>query len=98
MMESYIACQHPGDTTTSSRKSAWRNRKVAFWLLGIDPVPLKWGRGAPPEAWVSTDRPRAVLAAEGIAQLSKKEAKATPLAFRDLLLSLARSTAHAKAA
>lgn len=69
-----------------------RARK-ATWLYGygIDPVPLKWGRGDPPEAWISADRPRADLAARGIAQLSKKEAKATPIAFRDLLLSIART-------
>lgn len=34
----------------------------------------------------------------GIAQLSKREAKATPLPFRDLLISIARSAATVEAA
>lgn len=59
---------------------------------GEYPPHLPWGKGAPPEAWISTDRPRAELAARGIAQLGKREAKATPPAFRDLLLSIARSS------
>lgn len=71
-----------------ARKATW------LYAFGIEPFPLKWGRGAPPEAWISTDRPRAVLRAAGVAQLSKKEAKATPIAFRDLLLSLARTAAN----
>jgi hypothetical protein len=68
-----------------------RARK-ATWLYGVGfvPPPLMWGRGAAPEAWISADRPRKELAARGIAQLSKREAKATPIQFRDLLLSLAR--------
>lgn len=69
-----------------------RARK-ATWLYAakIEPGDLLWGRGPPPEAWISADRPRAVLAAAGIGQLSKKEAKATPVAFRNVLLDLARS-------
>ena len=74
------------------RQYGHRARK-ATWLYAvmIDPVSLRWGKGAPPEAWISTDRPRAELAARGIAQLSKREAKATPQEFRDLLLTLAES-------
>lgn len=62
------------------------------WLYAVtsDPPSLRWERGAPPEAWISTDRPRAELAAAGIAQLSKREAKATPPAFRDVLIGIAR--------
>jgi hypothetical protein len=56
---------------------------------------LAWGPGEQPEAWISADRPRAELAAMGIGQLSKKEAKATPIEFRDLLISFAR-TARAR--
>jgi len=67
-----------------ARKATW------LYAFGMTPPPLKWGRGLPPEGWISTDRPRHELAALGIAQLGKKEAKATPVAFRDLLLSIAR--------
>lgn len=68
------------------------------WLyaVDVDPPSLRWQRGDPPKAWISSDRPRAVLAAMGIAQLSKREAKATPTAFRDVLISIAR-TASVKA-
>lgn len=68
-----------------ARKATW------LYCFGIDPPPLKWGAGAPPEAWISADRPRAVLAEMGIGQLSKREAKATPIEFRDLLISIARA-------
>jgi hypothetical protein len=80
------------------RNYGHRARK-ATWLYahGVDLPLLKWGKGPPPEAWISADRPRAHLAAMGIGQLSKREAKATPPAFRDLLLSIA-STARRAAA
>lgn len=68
-----------------ARKATW------LYAYGVLPPSLIWGPGPEPEAWISTDRPRAELEAMGIAQLSKKEAKATPLPFRDLLLSIARS-------
>lgn|SRR6185437_673003 len=68
-----------------ARKRTW------LYAFGIEPSSLKWGPGAAPEVWISADRPRAELAAMGIGQLSKREAKATPTAFRDLLLSIARS-------
>lgn len=73
-----------------ARKATW------LYAFGVDPTALKLGPGAPPEAWISADRPRAELAAMGIAQLSKREAKATPPAFRDLLLSIARSACSAR--
>ncbi len=68
------------------------------WLYAVAPTlpSLVWGDGPPPTAWISADRPRAELAAAGIALLSKREAKATPVAFRDLLLSIARSAADTK--
>lgn len=69
-----------------------RARK-ATWLYahGVELPSLRWGRGAPPEAWISADRPRSELAALGIAQLTKREAKATPIAFRDVLIAMAES-------
>lgn len=73
-----------------ARKGTW------LYAFGFDPPPLTWGPGPEPEAWISADRPRAELAARGIAQLSKREAKATPIEFRDLLLSMARSVESAR--
>lgn len=76
-----------------ARKATW------LYYFGAAPPPsLKWGKGPAPEAWISADRPRSELAAQGIAQLSKKEAKATPIAFRDVLIEMARGAALAKAA
>jgi hypothetical protein len=68
-----------------ARKATW------LYAFGVEPPHLRWGKGSAPEAWISADRPRAELAALGIGQLSKREAKATPPAFRDLLISIARS-------
>ena len=63
------------------------------WLyaVGCELPSLRWERGAPPEAWISSDRPRSELAARGIDQLGPKEAKATPQEFRDILIAMARS-------
>ncbi len=66
-----------------ARKATW------LYCFNVDPPELRWGAGPEPEAWISADRPRAELANLGIGQLSKKEAKATPLEFRDLLISVA---------
>lgn len=71
-----------------ARKATW------LYYCGGNPPSLRWGPGPEPEAWISTDRPRAELAEMGIAQLSKREAKATPIEFRDLLISLATSRAN----
>lgn len=72
--------------------------RKATWLYahGMLPPPLKWGKGPAPEAWISSDRPRAELAARRIAQLQRKESRATPPAFRDLLLSIARQAHNAE--
>lgn len=63
------------------------------WLYAVSdrPLPtLRWGQATHSGAWISADRPRAVLKAMGIArQLSSKEASATPLEFRDVLIGIA---------
>lgn len=60
------------------------------WLLyvGANPPALDWSEPAPPEAWISTDRPTSEMPVE---HMGKRERAATPPAFRDLLLSIARS-------
>lgn len=65
----------------------------ATWLytFGVEPPPLRWKRSAKPEGWISTDRPRSVLAAQGIALLTKREAKTTPVEFRDVLIAIAKT-------
>lgn len=61
------------------------------WLLyvGDQPPALDWRKPEPPEAWISSDRPRAEL--QNVRQLCKKFAQRTPILFRDLLLDMARS-------
>lgn len=87
-----------GWTAHVEQRNYGHRARKATWLYlvlphGHFPPELRWGKGPAPEAWISTDRPRAELAARGIAQLSKREAKATPLEFRDdVMLRLARST------
>lgn len=66
-----------------ARKATW------LYAFGVDLPALKWGKGPKPEAWISADRPRSQL--PHVRQLQKREASATPLEFRDLLLSIARS-------
>lgn len=68
-----------------ARKATW------LYAFGVHLPQLKWGKGPAPEAWISADRPRSQLG--HVRQLQKREASATPPAFRDLLLSIAR-TAH----
>lgn len=84
-------------THVEQRNYGHRARK-ATWLyaFGLEPPTLRWETPEKPEAWISADRPRAELAALGIAQLSKREAKATPPAFRDVLISIASSARQAE--
>jgi hypothetical protein len=79
----FVAQIEQGNYGHRARKKTW------LYAYGIDPVSLKWGPGPKPTAWISTDRPRTELAALGIDQLQRKEARATPPAFRDLLLGIA---------
>ncbi len=95
----WLRSQCGGIVAAVEQRNYGHRARKATWLyaFGVDPPSLTWGRGPAPEAWISADRPRAVLAARGIGQLSKKEAKATPVAFRDLLISIAESV-NARAA
>lgn len=68
-----------------ARKATW------LYAYGIEPPSLIWGKGPAPSAWISADRPRAELAARGIRQMQKAEARKTPEPFRDLLLGIART-------
>jgi len=68
-----------------ARKATW------LYAFGVTPPSLKWGPGPTPTVWISSDRPRAELAARGLQQMNSKEARSTPLPFRDVLLSIARS-------
>jgi hypothetical protein len=75
-----------------ARKATW------LYCFGIEPPSMIWGPGPEPEAWISADRPRSVLAGKGIGQLGKKEARATPIAFRDALIAMVAPKAAQEAA
>lgn len=83
-----------GSWTTEVQQSAYGHRaRKRTWLLYVGDV-------APPDVDWSSPPPTAKVSHFSdtgctLPALSKKEAKATPLAFRDLLLSIARS-AHSK--
>lgn len=86
-----------GDWVTEVNQAAYGHRaRKRTWLLcaGLEPPTLDWrdmhgthrvGFGFPAD----TDRP--------LPRIEKSEALATPHAFRDLLLSIARSASSAKA-
>lgn len=59
------------------------------WLyaFGLEPPPLDWSRPSP-AAWVSYSSNHGTTS---MPRLTKREASATPPAFRDMLLALARS-------
>jgi hypothetical protein len=80
-----------GFVTQVEQRNYGHPARKATWLyaFGTETPALKWGPGAEPEAWISADRPRSDLA--HVRQLSKKESAASPIEFRDLLLSIART-------
>lgn len=61
------------------------------WLFAVAAAPpsLDWSAPGASACWISTDRPRAELAARGVELMGKRERRATPAPFRDLLLSIA---------
>jgi hypothetical protein len=67
-----------------------RARK-ATWLYYVGPKPpeLRWGRGVA-TAWCSPGASAKVARGKAVVTMSKRERQATPPAFRDLLLALAR--------
>ena len=75
-------------TEVSQRNYGHRARKLT-WLLyvgNVPPAPLDWSPPPPPLAQISTYKPTADMTVE---HMGKKESRATPPAFRDLLLRLA---------
>lgn len=71
-----------------ARKATW------LYLAGAEPPPLDWSN-PDPIACVSYLRNRR---SPDLPRLTKKQAQATPLPFRDLLLSMARSVRRAEVA
>lgn len=66
-----------------ARKATW------LYAFGVELRALRWGRRGKPRAWVGWMRNHGE--GHGLARVGKREAAATPPAFRDELLALARS-------
>jgi hypothetical protein len=79
-------------TEVSQRNYGHRANKMT-WLFaaGVVPPRLDWSRPPAPEAWCSSDRPASEFRALGVERMGKRERLSTPIPFRDLLLSIARS-------
>ena len=80
-------------TQVAQRNYGHKARKLT-WLLYVGrhrspPPALDWSTPSAPEAWVSTDRPRAELEALGIGMLTKRENELTPDPFARLLIEIA---------
>lgn len=71
----------------AARKKTW------LYACGVLPPDLRWGPAPAPSGWIS--RPQGMTVADmrkrGLRQIQGPEAAATPLPFRDLLLSIART-------
>ncbi len=84
----YTACVEQGHYGHRSRKATW------LYVFGVEPPQLVWGPAlaaiCDDDFESETERRRAVKTG-ACQRMSKKERAATPPAFRDLLLGIARS-------
>jgi len=87
-----------GWTTEVHQRNYGHRANKCTWLyyVGDTPPPLDWSAPAAPAAWCSTDRPMAELRARGVELMGKRERKATPVPFRDLLIRMADKLPGAK--
>lgn len=86
----WTCCVEQGHYGHRARKATW------LYAVGVELPVLRWGRSAGErldEGFHSSDERRAARAAgrKPRRRLSKKENAATPIPFRDLLLSMART-------
>lgn len=98
----WTCCVEQGHYGHRARKATW------LYAVGVELPSLKWGPSAKrvrlDQGFHSAEERRAFmrppkgLRAEQREQMGKRERAATPLAFRDLLLSMARSAGERRAA
>jgi hypothetical protein len=93
----WTCCVEQGHYGHSARKATW------LYLFGAEPPDLKWGpsAGRRLDEGFHSKAERDAARAAGIPprkRLSTKENIATPIPFRDLLISIAESAAHRRAA
>ena len=86
----WTCCVEQGHYGHRARKATW------LYYVGPEPPELAWGPSPPgqrlDEGFHSAEERRKSKRMGVLQRLSKREAAATPLPFRDLLLSLARET------
>lgn len=93
----WTCCVEQGAYGHPARKKTW------LYACGVDLPSLKWGR-APgefirlDEGYHSAEHRRRAIKTGICQRLSKRQRAATPPAFRDLLISIAKSAAKAEAA
>lgn len=87
----WTCCVEQGHYGHRARKATW------LYVHGFAPPPLKWGKSAATarleDGFHSAEERRRAIKTGICQRLSKRQRAATPLPFRDLLLSLA-SLAH----
>jgi hypothetical protein len=94
---SWTCCVEQGHYGHPARKATW------LYYVGDNPPSLKWGRsqGRRLDEGFHSKAERDAARAAGrkpVPRLSTRENLATPIPFRDLLISLAESAAHTRAA
>jgi len=93
----WTCCVEQGAYGHMARKATW------LYAHGIDASTLAWGRAAGDfvrldEGFHSIEERRRAVKTGACQRLSAKQRKATPLAFRDLLISIAETAAQRVAA
>lgn len=85
----WTCCVEQGHYGHLARKATW------LWVSGVAPPSLVWGPSASQmpldDGYHSADERRRAVKTGRCQRLSKKQRAATPPAFRDVLLSIARS-------
>ena len=83
----WTCCVEQGWYGHRGRKATW------LYAVGIDLPELRWGRSPPTvdTAGMTEEERRRAVKTGRCQRLSKRQREATPIAFRDLLLSMART-------
>jgi len=92
----YTCCVEQGHYGHLARKATW------LYLAGLTLVDLKWGTSGQrlrlDEDFHSAEERRRAVKTGRCQRLSQRQRRATPIPFRDLLLSIARSAGKREAA
>ena len=86
----WTCCVEQGHYGHRARKATW------LYVSGIIPDPLQWGKSAATirleDGYHSAEERRRAVKTGACQRMSKRERAATPILFRDLLISLARQS------